>query len=128
MHRVAEAIHRRAMIVLVSDLLDDQDTVTRGLAHFRKHNHDVILLQILDPAEIDRGLTRAGRFRDMESGATLVADPATLAREYRRVFGAFLDEYRHRCLDMRIDYRLLRTDQSPDGFVRAYLRERLKLT
>lgn len=124
MHRVAEAVQRRAMIVLLSDLLDDPETVIRGLAHFRRQNHDVIVIHTLDPVEIDLAPVKAGRFRDMETGETVVADPSVLAAAYRQAFGEFLDTYRRSCLDLGADYRLLQTNQAPDELVRGYLHER----
>ncbi len=128
LHRIADSVHRRALIVLFSDLLDDPPAIIKALAHFRKEHHDVILFHILDPAEIDLPFKQAAEFEDMETGEKILADPRALAEEYRKAFAAFLEEYRKPCVEMNIDYRLARTDEPVDLFARAYLEERRRLS
>ncbi len=128
LRRVADDIHRRALIVLISDLFDDPPGIIRALAHFRKLHHDVILFHTLDPMELDLGFNRGGEFEDLESSERIVADPQAIMDEYRQVLGAFIEEYRRAAARMAIDYRLVRTNQPLDGFVRAYLEERRRLS
>ena len=124
MHQIAESISRRALVVIFSDLLDDSDGIVKAIAHFRKNLHDVIVFHVLDPAEIDLSLKRGAEFKDLETGERLIADPRTLASEYKEAFGTFLDTYRNACAEMKADYRICRTNEPPDTFVRAYLEER----
>jgi uncharacterized protein (DUF58 family) len=126
LHRIAESIQRRALIVVFSDLFDDTHEVVRGLAHFRKHHHDVIIFHVLDPAEIEFPFKKGTEFVDMETGETLITDPRALAPQYRRAFEEFLEQYRRPCAELKIDYRLVNTAQPLDQFVRAYLQERKK--
>lgn len=128
LHRIADSIQRRALVVILSDLIDDEHEVIRSLAHFRKQHHDVVVFQTLDPRELDLQFRRGGEFVDLESGERLVADPRALAEAYRDVFGAFLDRYRKACAEMNIDYRLADTSRPMDSFVRAYLEERRHMT
>lgn len=127
LHRVADDIHRRALLILMSDLFDDTEGVVRALAHFRKERHDVILLHVLDPREMDFAFEGGGEFVDLETGERRTADPEAIGHEYRHAFGGFLDEYRQACSRLRIDYRLARTDVLPTTFLRAYLEERRRL-
>lgn len=124
LHEIAGTIRRRALVVVISDLLDDEAAVTKALAHLRKQRHDVIVFQTLDPAEIDLSFKKACELRDLETGERLSVNPRGLADEYRKVFGAFLEQYQKACAGMNIDYRLVRTDQPLETFVRAYLEER----
>jgi len=128
LHQIAGGVHKRALIVVISDLLDNEEGVTRALAHFRKQHHDVIVFQVLDPMEMDLTYKKGCLFEDLETGETIAADPRGLARDYERVFSAFLDRYRQACAKMQIDYRIARTDQSVETFVRAYLEERRRLS
>ena len=84
--------------------------------------------KVLDPAEIDLSFKKACELRDLETGERLAVNPRGLADEYRKVFGAFLDQYQKACAGMNIDYRLVRTDQTLETFVRAYLEERRRLS
>lgn len=124
LHQIAEAIHRRAMVVLFSDLFDNTAEVVKALAHFRKMHHDVIVFHTLDPMELDFTLKRGAEFEDMETGEKVVANPRSLIDEYRKAFAEFLEEYRRPCAEMNIDYRLVNTREPLDIFVRAYMEER----
>jgi len=126
LHRIAESIRRRALIVVLSDLYDDTKAVIPALAHFRKLHHDVILFHVLDPTEIDFPFRKGARFEDPETGETLDCDPAALRSTYQKIFSEFIDEYRRAAASLQIDYRLARTDQDLEQFVRAYLDERAK--
>jgi uncharacterized protein (DUF58 family) len=128
LHQVAESVRKRAMIVVLSDLFDEPEEVLRALAHFRKQHHDVIVLHVLDPMEIDFGFKRGAEFEDMETRQKISVDPRTLAAAYRRSLAELMEKYRAGCSQMRIDYRLARTDQSVETFVRAYLEERRRLS
>lgn len=127
LHQIAEAIHRRALVVLFSDLFDNPGDVVKALAHFRKMHHDVIVFHVLDPTELDFPFKRGAEFEDMETGEKVIADPRAMADEYRAVFAAFLEEYRRPCAEMNIDYRLVNTGESLETFVRAYLEERRRV-
>ncbi|MBN1557481.1 MAG: DUF58 domain-containing protein [Lentisphaerae bacterium] len=128
LNRIAASIRKRALVVVISDLLGDEEAITRAFSHFRKQHHDVIVFQVLDPMEMDLSLRRSCCFEDLETGERITADPRGLAAEYERVFGAFLDRYREACAGLGIDYRIVRTDQPVDTFVRAYLEERRRLS
>lgn len=121
---VAESIQRRALVVVISDLLDDAAEVTKALAHFRKKHHDVIVFQVLDPRELDLDFRRGGEFEDLETGETITADPRSVADAYQEIFGEFRERYRKACSEMRIDYCLAPTSEPLDTFARAYLEDR----
>ena len=128
LHEIAGSVRRRGLIVVISDLLCDEAAVTVALAHLRKQRHDVIVFQTLDRAEIDLTFKKACELRDLETGEKLAVNPRGMAEEYQKVFGAFLEQYRKACAGMNIDYRLVRTDQPLESFVRAYLEERRRLS
>jgi uncharacterized protein (DUF58 family) len=128
LHQIAGSVHKRALIVVISDLLGDEKEINVALSHFRKQHHDVIVFQVLDPMELDLSMRKGCLFEDMETGEAITADPRGLADEYARVFGEFLDQYRRTCASMQIDYRIARTDESVETFVRAYLEERRRLS
>ena len=128
LHEIAGSVRRRALVVVISDLLGDEAAINVALAHLRKQRHDVIVFQILDPAEIDLSFKKAAELRDLETGERLSVNPRGMADEYKKVFGEFLEQYRKACAGMNIDYRLVRTDQPLETFVRAYLEERRRLS
>ena len=98
-----------------------------ALAHLRKQRHDVIVLQVLDPAEIDLSLKKATELTDLETGERMAVNPRGMAAEYKKVFGAFLERNQKACAGLNIDYRLTPTDQPIEDFIRAYLQERRRM-
>jgi len=128
LHQIAGSVRHRALIVVISDLLGDQEAITQALAHFRKRNHDVIVLQVLDPMELDLAFKKPCDFEDLETEERVTVNPRALRKSYNEVFGQFIDQYRQSCAGMKIDYRIARTDQTYDDFIRAYLTERVRLS
>jgi uncharacterized protein (DUF58 family) len=128
LNQIASSIRHRALVVVISDLLGDQDAINLALAHLRKRKHDVIVLQVLDPYELDLGFKKNCRIEDLESEEKLVIDPRRLRTSYNEVFGEFLNGYRQACAGMKIDYRIARTNEPLDAFVRAYLEERRRMS
>jgi len=127
LHQIAASIRRRALVVIISDLLGDEEAIVHALAHFRKRHHDVIVLHVLDPAEIDLSFKKPCEFEDLENGDRVTVNPRALRKAYTEVFAQFLDRYRTACAGMKIDYRIARTDETPEEFARAYLSERQRL-
>jgi len=128
LHRIADDIQRRALIVLMSDLLDDPDEIALALAHFRRQHHDVIVFHVLDDAELELPFPRGAEFEDLETGEKIGADPRSMREEYRRAFGDFIEKHRQACAQLRVDYRLVNTKRDLDLFVRAYLEERKRVS
>jgi uncharacterized protein (DUF58 family) len=128
LHALAEQLSRRSLIVLMSDLFDDPDAVFHAVAHFRKKMHDVILLQILDPAELELSMNRVSIFIDMETGEKLEIDPTLARLEYKRTLQEAIDRCRERCAMLNVDYRLVSTGESFEDFVHQYLAERRRMS
>lgn len=128
LHQAAESARKRALIVVISDLFGDPDEINLAFAHLRKMRHDVIVFHVLDPTEIDFPFKQGAQFEDMETKETITVDPRAMAADYARVFGEFMEKYRKACAEMKIDYRLAKTDQGIESFVRAYLEERRRLS
>ena len=122
--RLAEALSRRGMAVLISDLLDDPAAVIRGLRHLRFRGVDVIVFHLLDPAELTFPFENAARFRDLESGAELTAVPSAVRERYLQEIQAFIAQYRRELQLAGIDYCLVDTSQALDAALLAYLSAR----
>jgi uncharacterized protein (DUF58 family) len=128
LHTLAGMVARRGLIVLMTDLFDDPDAVFRAISHFRKKMHDVILLQILDPCELELSIDRLTEFIDMETGEKLELDPVMARLAYKRELQAAIDNCRERCAVMNVDYRLISTATSFEDFVAQYLNERRRMS
>jgi uncharacterized protein (DUF58 family) len=125
LHRLANKIPRRGLVILISDLLDDPDQILLALQHLRHARHQLIVIQVLDPAELDLaagGLHRPVTFLDQENATRLQIDPKLIREDYRREMQAFLDSLRLRCAQHRIDYLLAQTTTPWHTQIRELLR------
>lgn len=121
LHQLVPNIKRRSLIILISDLLDDPETVMRGLNHFRHRKNEVLVFHILDPTEIDFPFRDLTRFEDLEGPVKIVADPRAIAAEYRRSVAEFIAQYRKQCHTSAIDYLLCNTATPLDKALLRYL-------
>jgi uncharacterized protein (DUF58 family) len=74
----------------------------------------VVLLHVLDPAELDFPFTGPTQFNGLEEFPEVQADPQVIRRAYQREFTAFRQNIERTCRRENIDYFLLRTDQPLD--------------
>jgi uncharacterized protein (DUF58 family) len=126
LHRLADSLSKRGMVVLISDLLDDPERVVRGLKHFRFRGADVIVFHVLDPWELTFPFERATRFEDLETNEEVVAVPALARARYLKAINGLVDRYRRELGSVGIDYQLLRTDQPLEMALLAYLSTRAR--
>jgi uncharacterized protein (DUF58 family) len=116
LHDLAERLRRRGIVIVLSDMFDDVAAVLAGLKHLRHRRHEVILMHVLDSAEIEFPFDQATLFVGLEEAARVPADPPALRRAYLAEFAAYLRQLRAGCREQAIDYLLLRTDR-PLGIV-----------
>jgi uncharacterized protein (DUF58 family) len=126
-HDIAGSIKRRSLVVILSDLLDDEQEVLRALHHFRHRKHEVILFHILDSAELDFPFTRLADFVDLETGARLQVDPRYARETYLEEIGAFVDRFRRECSRSLVEYVQVNTSTPFDLMLAAYLARRGKM-
>lgn len=117
---VTQAIARRGLIVIVSDLLGI-DELVEGLRVIRARGHDVVLFHVLHDDEIDFNFSGATRFEGLESADFLNCNPRALREGYLEAMNAFLDQTRKACGRLSIDYMLVRTSDPLDAVLAKFL-------
>lgn len=122
---LAERFRKRGVVIVISDLFDEPSRIVAGLKHFRHRRHDVIVIHILDPAELDFPFRSTTLFKGLEGLGDLLVEPASLRRAYQAEIQAFCDGLRRGCQGANIDYVLLRTDQELDLALSTYLATRM---
>ena len=121
---LAPKLSKRGIVIVISDLFDDPCHVLSGLRHFRHRQHDVAVLHLLDPAEVDLPFELPTRFMGLEGDLDVTADPQSVRAAYRAEVDHFLAHIKRGCLDNQIDYRLLTTDQPLDVALSTFLASR----
>lgn len=130
LHEVAERLRRRSLVIVITDLLeDDPDSLWAALRHLRYRKHEVILFHVLEAAT-ERRLEFPHQpviFEDMETGETIALEPGALRRAYQEAMEGFLEAFRRRCRENRIDFVELDTATPYDVALLHYLGKRGKL-
>jgi len=127
LHDVAERIPRRGLVIVLSDLIDDEAKVAGGLQHFRHNNHEVIVFHVMDDAELTFPYDRLTRFKDMEGVGRVTANPKSLRNRYLTRIGQWLDALKTACFERNVGYNLANTKEPYDQFLAAYLEKRSRL-
>jgi uncharacterized protein (DUF58 family) len=125
LHDLAERVPRRGILMLFSDLFDEPSDLLQGLQHLRHKRHEVIVLHVLDRAELEFPFREATLFRGLEQSPELLTDPRSLRDGYLEQVRSFVDEMQHGCRSMNIDYVQLVTDKPLGVALSAYLAQRL---
>lgn len=116
LRKVTDLLHRRGLVVLVSDLLFDSELVLRTLHYLRHRGHQVMVLHVMDPAELTLEGPPEARFEDPESGVSVTARPRELRAVYQETVRNTIDMWRSACRGGGIHYHHVLTD-APFGEV-----------
>jgi uncharacterized protein (DUF58 family) len=116
LRRVVAQLRRRGLVVFISDLLLDRVIALKALRFLRHRGHQVLVLHIMDPAEVSLGGPNEARFEDPETHATVVVRPRDWAGAYRDTVRTVVSEWRLACRRHGIAYHRVTTD-TPFGVV-----------
>jgi uncharacterized protein (DUF58 family) len=126
LQELAASLKRRGLIILISDLLDNQGEVIRGLKQLRSRGSDIIVFHLLDRDELQFPFKEPSLFQDMEEDLKLLADPHAIRSAYLDTIHSLIDVYREACASYFIDYSLFDTSIGLDRALVRYLTWREK--
>lgn len=124
--RIAEIITRRGLIVLISDLLTSLERLEPDLNYLRASGHDVVLFNVMDPAELNFNFKSPALFQDVESGRNMYVEPSVARDVYERKLNKHLSVIKTTCRDLGIDYHLFATDRPYDLALLEFLQDRMR--
>lgn len=107
---LAERLVERGVVIVLSDLFANPDSLMLGLQRLRHRKHDVRVWQIVDPAEEDFPFDDPTLFQGLEGWTDLPVEPRLLRAAYQREFLTHRESLRHQCRGANIDFCVLRTD------------------
>lgn len=121
---LAERLHHRVLILIVSDLFDTPEAILKGLKLLRYRRHEVIVWNIWDPAELTLPFSGPTMFEGLESSGRLLTDPRSLRTRYLDEVERFQSQLRTGCGHMLIDYTVFHTAMALDAALSGYLATR----
>ena len=116
-----EFLHRRGLIVCISDFWQNPEEVIKTIAPLRFHGNEVVLFHLLDPEEIRPKVKQPVLLEDLETGDTIEVSPDYVAHEYPAKIDAHLQELKSRAQGNGLDYFLIDTSRPLDAALREYL-------
>lgn len=108
----AQRCSKPGVIVLVSDLLDDQQRLLTALKRLRYQRHDVVVVHVVDESELTFPFDRSTRFEGLEGLPEVVTDPLLIGGAYRKAMAAFCTEIEVGCQQLGVDYHRMKTNES----------------
>jgi uncharacterized protein (DUF58 family) len=126
--KVSESQHRRSILLLLSDLYEPADKIRDALGPLRDAGHDLVVMHLLDPAELNFTFDAAGTFEDLESGERIPVVPGRLRTRYTELIRDHLVAVEKLLGEGRIDYLMVDTSKPIDEVLFQYLlrRERMQ--
>ena len=126
LEQLAERLIRRGMLVLISDLLAPLETLEVSLGSLAARGQEVLLLQIIDPAEETLAFDVPELFEDLETGRRMYIDPVAARPAYKARWEAHQSAIEGICSRLGIQRTVLRTNESLDLALSSLLRLRLQ--
>ncbi|HUY33953.1 MAG TPA: DUF58 domain-containing protein [Pirellulales bacterium] len=120
-------IHRRSMVVFLSDLLEPAQSIATAFEHLRFLGHECMILQILDRDEIEFPFSDGNVFEDLETGSRRFVAPRAARERYLQRFQAFMEEQRELFQRLEMPHCVVRTDGDPQQALARFLSERKRL-
>ena len=128
LHELANQIRRKGIVILISDLFDDEEQVLRGIQHLRFSGSEVVVFHTMDPFELEFPFQGMVEFEGLEGAARIVTRPKDIRKSYLREVEAFRLRIREGCERNNVHYVLVNTGQAVSEVIAAYLAFRLRTT
>ena len=135
LHHIAQEVHQRSMIVIFSDMLENNMSTEKlnamfaAIQHLKYNKHEVVFFNVNDKhKELDFAFdNRPHHFIDIESGEEVKVHPGKIRESYK----AALNEYRHelelKCAQYRIDIVDAYLHEGYNNVLKTYLIKRNKM-
>lgn len=128
---LAEKIHRRSLVVIFTDLMEDignKNDFLRGLQHLHYRKHDILLINALHH-RLETELSFEDiptQFIDSETGESIKLNPQEVRSNYQSQQKAFHDELLEKCAQYRIETFIADIEKDLEKSLSAFMRIRNK--
>ncbi len=128
LHDMAHQIRRKGIVIIISDLFDDEQKILDGIQHLRFGGNEVIVFHVMDPDELEFPFTGLVEFEGLEKIPKLMVRPSEIRKSYLREVEAFRLRLRDGCDKNNCHYMLVNTGQPLHEVLSGYLAFRLRTT
>jgi len=132
LHQIAEAVHRRSMVVIFSDMfehMDNLDELFSALQHLKYNKHEVVLFHVVDKRhELDFDFeNRPYIFVDIETGEKVRLQANQVKDYYVEQIQKYKHQLKMKCLQFGIDFVEADINEGFKQILLPYLVKRSKL-
>lgn len=124
LEQLAEKLTHRSLVVLLSDFFDDLEDIQRGMRRLRFRKHELLVFQILDPAELSFPFEDVTLFKGLEEGGELLTEPRALRDAYLEQLQLHEAALKKMCRGMNNDFVRLNTGETLDVSLGSFLGRR----
>lgn len=124
MHNFADRIKRRGIVILISDLLDTPERIMDGLNHLRFARHEVLVMHVMDPFELDFPFDGNIKFEGLEGYDPILCQPRMLRKSYLEALNKHILAVKTACERNKVDYALINTAQPLEIALQTFLQSR----
>jgi uncharacterized protein (DUF58 family) len=125
--KMSAHFRRRSLILLISDLYTEPAQIGESIRHLRQRGNDVMVIQVLDRAELDFPFDQGAQFEDMETGTRLPVVPESLRERYRTMIRTHISDIETLLGKEGVDYAMFDTSQPLDYALYDFLSKRQRL-
>jgi hypothetical protein len=132
LHEIAKKIHKRSLVILFSDMFDNQHNIHElitALHHLKHNQHEVLLFHVTDPTteyefEFEE---RPYEFIDLETNEKLRLQPSQIRDRYRKEMKKYYYDLKLKCGQYKIDFIEADINEDFNKILTAYLIKRAKM-
>lgn len=134
LHKVADKLKKRSLIVIFSDMFDnenEEDRLFYALQHLKHNKHEILLFHVVDKKTEEDFVfdDRPYEFTDLESGDKVKLNPSQYRDNYKKYISGFTKRLKMKCNQFKIDFIEADINQETDQILTPYLikRRRMKI-
>ena len=128
LHDMAHQVRRKGIVILISDLFDDEQKTLDGIQHLRFGGNEVIVFHVMDPYELEFPFMGLVEFEGLEQIPKIMTRPSEIRKSYLRELESFRLRLRDGCDKNNCHYVLVNTGQPLHEVLSGYLAFRLRTT
>lgn len=132
LHDIARKIHRRSLVIIFSDMLENQSTSDRmfsALQHLKHNKHEVLLFHVNDKkTEMNFEFEdRPYEFIDIESGNKIKLQPFQVKENYRKIAKSYYQNLKLKTSQLKVDFIEADINEGYEKVLSSYLIKRAKM-